>query len=117
MRAEPTVFAAIADPTRRGILERLRGRELAAGEVGRAFPSVSQPGMSRHLRVLRESGLVNARRDEQRWIYSLRPKGFSELDSWVSHYRAFWSEQLDALAEHLEKPATLRTKSSKKTSS
>jgi DNA-binding transcriptional ArsR family regulator len=112
MTEAPTVFAAIADPTRRGILERLRGRELAAGEVGRAFPAISQPGMSRHLRVLRESGLVDARRDEQRWVYSLRPKGFSELDAWISHYRAFWPEQLDALARHLDGGQPARKKSS-----
>jgi DNA-binding transcriptional ArsR family regulator len=101
MKSGHDVFAAVADPTRRGILEQLRRCEVPAGELGRAFPRMSQPGISRHLRVLRETGLVGVRRDEQRWVYSLRPKGFSELDAWISHYRAFWPERLDALTRNL----------------
>ena len=92
----------MADPTRRGMLDLLRGSELAAGDLVRAFPEASQPGISRHLRVLRESGLVDVRRDRQRWIYSLRAQGFAELNDWVSRYRDFWPVQLDALSRHLD---------------
>jgi DNA-binding transcriptional ArsR family regulator len=101
MKAD-AVFTAVADPTRRGILELLRGSELPAGNLVSAFPESSQPGISRHLKVLRESGLVDVRRDRQRWMYSLRPKGFSELDAWIARYRHFWPVQLDALSRHLD---------------
>ncbi len=95
-------FFAVSDPTRRQMLEMLRGPELPAGELGRAFPQISQPGISRHLRVLRESGLVDVRREERKWIYSLRPEGFAELEGWIARYQAFWPIQLDALARHLD---------------
>lgn len=98
-------FAAVADPTRRGMLELLRRREHAAGEVVAAFPSVSQPAVSKHLRVLREAGLVNVRREEQRRLYSIRPEGFSELDAWIARYRPFWTDKLDALERHLDAAA------------
>lgn len=95
-------FTAISDPTRRRMLDLLRAGELPAGEMGRSFPETSQPGISRHLRVLRESGLVSVRREEQRWMYSLRPDGFAQLDAWIAHYRHFWPAQLDALSRHLD---------------
>jgi DNA-binding transcriptional ArsR family regulator len=115
MHEPSALFAAVADPTRRGILELLRIREHTAGELVEAFPEASQPGISRHLRVLRESGLVEARREEQRRIYSLRREGFAEFDAWISRYRAFWPTQLDALARHLDsKAAPTHTPSSLK---
>ncbi|HEY3757648.1 MAG TPA: metalloregulator ArsR/SmtB family transcription factor [Opitutaceae bacterium] len=96
------IFLAVADPTRREILNRLREGELPAGDLVKAFPEASQPGISRHLRVLRESGLVDVRRDEQRRLYSLRAQGFAELDTWIARYRAFWPKQLDDLTRHLD---------------
>jgi len=98
-------FSAVADPTRRTMLDLLIGRELPAGDLVRAFPGASQPGISRHLRVLRDSGLVEVRRDKQRRMYSLRAKGFAELDAWVARYRDFWPAQLDALSRHLDSQA------------
>jgi DNA-binding transcriptional ArsR family regulator len=95
-------FLAVADPTRRAILNLLREGERPAGDLVRAFPDASQPGISRHLRVLRESGLVDVKRDQQRRIYSLQPNGFAELDQWIARYRTFWPEQLDALNRHLD---------------
>jgi DNA-binding transcriptional ArsR family regulator len=100
------IFTAVSDPTRRQMLDLLRSGELPAGDMVRAFPQASQPGVSRHLRVLREAGLVDVRRDEQRRLYSLRAQGFAELDAWISRYRNFWPAQLDALARHLDGPAT-----------
>ena len=95
-------FTAVSDSTRRGMLELLRGGERTAGDLVRSFPRASQPGISRHLRVLRDCGLVDVRQDEQRRIYSLRAQGFAELDAWISRYRAFWPSQLDALSRHLD---------------
>ncbi|MFP2932732.1 ArsR/SmtB family transcription factor [Pyxidicoccus sp. 3LG] len=99
------VFVAIADPTRRQLLDLLRGSERPAGELAEAFPRLTQPGISRHLRVLREAGLVSVRRDEQRRMYSLRPEGLVELDAWISTYRPFWEAQLDSLERHLDRRA------------
>lgn len=112
------VFTAVADPTRRQMLDLLRGQERPAGELVRSFPSISQPGISRHLRVLRESGLVEVRREDRRWIYTLRAQGFAELDAWIARYRDFWPAQLDALARHLDaQPPSPRKVSSRKKSS
>jgi DNA-binding transcriptional ArsR family regulator len=108
------LFAALADPTRRQVLELLRRKERAAGEVVEAFPGLSQPAVSRHLRVLREAGLVRVRSDEQRRIYALEPSGFAELDRWLSHYRHFWNDQLDALENHLDARARERGHGRKK---
>lgn len=99
------VFGALADPTRRQVLDLLSRRERPAGELGRAFPHISQPGMSRHLRVLREAGLVRVRRDHRRRIYSLRSERLAEVDAWISKYRGLWPAELDALEAHLEAQA------------
>lgn len=96
------VFAALSDPTRRRVLDLLHSRERTAGELVAAFPRVSQPAISRHLRVLREAGLVNVQPDEQRRVYSLRSEGLKELDTWLSRYRQFWTDRLDALEKHLD---------------
>jgi DNA-binding transcriptional ArsR family regulator len=84
------------------MLEMLRAGELPAGDLGRAFPAISQPGISRHLRVLRETGLVTVRKEERQRLYSLRSQGFAELDAWIARYRQFWPAQLDALERHLD---------------
>ena len=95
-----SAFAAISEPARRQILELLRERERPVGElVGHL--RLSQPGVSKHLRVLREAGLVRVRRDgKQRW-YGLRAEPLAELDAWLAPYRELWSGRLDALEQHL----------------
>jgi DNA-binding transcriptional ArsR family regulator len=95
------VFTVLADPTRRQIIELLAEREHSAGELVAVFP-VSQPAISRHLRVLRESGFVRVRGDGQRRIYTLEARRLSELDDWLAHYRRFWSARLDDLDAQLE---------------
>jgi len=95
-------FGALADPVRREVLDLLIRRERSAGQLGRAFPTVSQPGMSRHLRVLREAGLVRVRRESRQRIYSLRSEGLATVDGWISKYRGFWEHELDALESYLE---------------
>lgn len=93
---------SLADPTRRRIVELLAERERDVGELAREFP-VSQPAVSRHLRVLRERGLVRARPDGQRRIYALEPEPLAELDEWLARYRSFWSNRLDALDTQLKR--------------
>jgi DNA-binding transcriptional ArsR family regulator len=96
-----TVYEALADPTRRRVIELLAERERSAGELARAF-TVSRPAVSRHLRVLREAGLVAWRGDAQRRIYSLETQPFDDLDRWIESLRRFWLERLDQLEEHLD---------------
>lgn len=95
------VFEAVAEPNRRAMLDLLVDGERSAGELVASFPSLTQPAVSRHLRVLREAGLVEVRADAQRRIYALRPAGLAELDAWLSRYRRYWSDHLDALERHL----------------
>jgi len=87
---------ALADPTRRRIVELLAERDRSAGELAAQF-STSRPAVSRHLRVLREHGLVRARSEAQRRVYSLDPAPLAELDAWLARYRSFWAQRLDAL--------------------
>lgn len=94
-------YAALAEPHRRLILDLLRHGEQPAGELMKHL-ELSQPGVSKHLKVLREAGLVLARRDGKRRLYSLRPYPLAEVDLWLEPYRAFWSERFDALERHLE---------------
>ena len=96
------LFDMLADPGRRQILELLRDRDRAAGEIVEAM-RISQPGVSKHLKLLRDAGLVDVRGDGQRRIYSLKPEPLVELDRWLAPYRAFWSGKLDALGAHLER--------------
>jgi DNA-binding transcriptional ArsR family regulator len=95
-------FGALADPTRREVLDLLSRRERTAGELGLAFPRVSQPGMSRHLRVLREVGLVRVRHESRHRVYSLRSEGLAPVDAWITKYRGFWESELDSLESYLE---------------
>jgi DNA-binding transcriptional ArsR family regulator len=95
-------FGAVSDATRRQVLDLLSRHERTAGELGSAFPSVSQPGMSRHLRVLREAGLVRVRHEAQHRVYSLRSEGLAPVDAWISKYRGFWETELDSLENFLE---------------
>jgi DNA-binding transcriptional ArsR family regulator len=89
-------LAAIADPTRRELLGLLAGGELAAGDLADRFP-VSRPAISRHLRVLREAGLVRSRTEGRRRLYALDPTPLRELDAWLEPYRDLWAQRLDAL--------------------
>jgi DNA-binding transcriptional ArsR family regulator len=89
-------IAALVDPTRRRILELLAEGERTAGEIAAEF-QISRPGVSKHLRVLREHRLVRARPAAQQRIYSLDAAPLAELDAWLSRYRGFWTNRLDAL--------------------
>ena len=98
------LMAVLAEPTRRRMLDVLRDRERSAGELERLL-ALGQPMTSKHLRVLREAGLVRVRRDAQRRIYALDPRPLAELDLWLAGYRHFWAEALDTLGRHLEQEA------------
>ncbi len=95
-------LAALADPTRQRIVELLADGEHSAGEIAGEFRT-SRPGVSRHLRVLREQGLVQARSDGRRRLYSLEPAPFAELDEWLARYRGFWTNRLAALETEIER--------------
>jgi DNA-binding transcriptional ArsR family regulator len=97
-----STFELVAEPTRRDILDLLRERERSVGELVKQI-GLSQPGVSKHLRFLREAGLVKVRRDGQRRWYRLQPQPLAEIDSWLRPYREFWATRLDALEEHLDK--------------
>ena len=96
------VFAILADPVRRRLLDNLRGGEKAAGDLERAV-GITQPAASRHLRLLREAGLVSVRKDAQRRLYRLNAAPLAALDDWLAHFRQFWPAALDALARHLDR--------------
>lgn len=96
-----TAFAVLADPQRRRILDLLRTHEYVVGDLVDRL-GLSQPGVSKHLRILREAGLVTVRHEAQRRWYGLRPEPLAEIDAWLAPYRAFWSDRLDALERHLE---------------
>jgi DNA-binding transcriptional ArsR family regulator len=87
---------ALADPSRRLMVERLARGPVTVGELD-AMLAIARPGVSRHLRVLREAGLVDVRQDAQRRIYSLQPQPLAEIDEWLLPYRALWEQRLDAL--------------------
>jgi DNA-binding transcriptional ArsR family regulator len=93
---------ALSDPTRRRIVELLADGERTAGDIAAQFP-VTRPAVSRHLRVLRETGLVRARGEAQRRLYSLDPAPLAELDEWLGRYRGFWAQRLDALETQLRR--------------
>jgi len=103
-----SVLEAIAEPTRRRILDAVRVRERSVGDLVE-HTGMHQPGVSRHLRILREAGLVTVRRDAQRRLYRLAPGPLKELAAWLEPYRAEWEGRIDALERHLERTATERT--------
>ena len=98
-------WSALADPHRRAALALLLERPRPVGELAERL-GLSQPGTSKHLRVLREAGLVQVRREAQRRVYALDPGPLSELDVWLAPYRRLWNERLDALGEHLDRTCT-----------
>jgi DNA-binding transcriptional ArsR family regulator len=95
------VFDVLAEPNRRQILDLVRDGERPVGELV-AQLGVSQPAVSKHLRILREAGLVEVRGDAQRRLYRVRPEPLQAIDEWLAPYRRLWSERLDALERHLE---------------
>lgn len=99
-----TAFEVLAEPNRRRILELLRDGERPVGALVGAL-AVSQPAVSKHLRVLREAGVVEARVEGQRRLYRVTPGPLREIDAWLEPYRALWNESLDALERRLEEMA------------
>ena len=94
-------FEVLAEPTRRQILDLIRDDERSVGELVESL-SMSQPSISKHLRVLRSSGFVESRIDGQRRMYHLRPEPLGEVEAWLEPYRRLWQDRLDRLARHLE---------------
>lgn len=104
MPSELAVLEVIAEPTRRRILDVVRGGECSVSELVDAV-GMHQPGVSRHLKVLRDAGLVEVRRDAQRRLYRLRVEPLRELDEWLEPYRVELARRLDSLERHLERTA------------
>jgi len=102
-----SAFEIIAEPNRRAILSLLLSSEQSVGEIERQL-AMSQPMVSKHLRVLREAGFVESTVDAQRRLYRLKPERFEELDAWLAQFRRFWSAHVDALERYLNRihPAT-----------
>lgn len=100
----PSAFDALSEPSRRAILTLLAEGERSVGELEAAL-GLSQPSVSKHLRVLREAGLVEATVDAQRRVYRLQPGPLQEVDAWMLPFRRHWSAHLDALERHLDRNA------------
>jgi DNA-binding transcriptional ArsR family regulator len=95
------MFDVLAEPTRRRILDELLDRPRTVGELVTAL-AISQPSVSKHLRVLRDAGVVQAHKDAQRRVYELRPEALADVLAWVEPYRRLWAVRLDALERHLD---------------
>lgn len=108
-----TVFDVLAEPNRRAILRLLLRRERTVGELERELER-PQPSISKHLRVLRESGLVESRVDAQKRVYRLRPEPLAELDQWLQPFRRLWTKHLDALERQLDRMPHAPKKGSKR---
>jgi DNA-binding transcriptional ArsR family regulator len=112
----PSVFDIIAEPNRRAILGLLVASQRSVGEIERQL-HMPQPAVSKHLRVLREAGFVEATVDAQRRLYRLKPEPLQEFDAWLAPFRQFWSAHVDALERHLDRmdstPAKRKTRGSK----
>ena len=104
------VFHAIAEPTRRRLLDELSRGRRTAGELARRFPA-SRPAIAKHLRVLREARLVRARREGRNRVYELTPAPLESAARWIDRYEVFWTEKLDAFAAYLEKEADRKERS------
>jgi len=97
-----TTFQVLGEPSRQAILDLLRDGERPVGELVEHL-QLSQPAVSKHLRVLKEAGMVEARADAQRRLYSIRPEPLAELDDWLATYRRLWTTRLDRLEDHLDR--------------
>ena len=105
-----SAFTVLAEPSRRAILTLLASGELSVGDLESAL-NLSQPSVSKHLRVLRDAGFVEATIDAQRRVYRIRPEPLQEVDAWMAPFRRYWSARVDALERHLDRMATpTRTK-------
>jgi DNA-binding transcriptional ArsR family regulator len=102
IRNVESVFEVVAEPNRRAILSLLSSSEQSVGDIERQL-RMSQPTVSKHLRVLREAGFVESTVDAQRRLYRLKPEPLQELDSWLAQFRRFWSAHVDALERHLDR--------------
>ena len=112
MEAMDSAFEIIAEPNRRAILSLLVSSEQSVGEIERQL-RMSQPAVSKHLRVLREAGFVDSTVDAQRRLYRLKPDRLREVDAWLAQFRRFWSAHVDALERHLDRmdnPSPARSK-------
>lgn len=113
-----SAFEIVAEPNRRAILSLLLSDQQSVGEIERRL-RMSQPTVSKHLRVLREAGFVEASVDAQRRLYRLKPEPFQQLDAWLEQFRRFWERHVDALERHLDRihpppPKSLQTPKRKK---
>jgi DNA-binding transcriptional ArsR family regulator len=106
-------FAIIAEPNRRAILSMLASSERSVGEIEHQL-GMSQPSVSKHLRVLREAGFVESRVDAQRRLYRIRPEPLMEVDAWLGPFRRFWSAHIDALERHLDRMSQTSKRKGKK---
>ena len=102
MKTAGAVFEAIADPTRRALLDLLARNELSVNDMVEKY-NVTQPAVSHHLRILRDAGLVKNRRAGRQRLYRMHGRPLREVYDWVAHYERFWTEKLDALGEHLRR--------------
>jgi len=108
-----STFAIIAEPSRRAILSLLATSERSVGDIEENL-SLSQPSVSKHLRVLREAGFVESRVDAQRRLYRIKPEPLMEIDAWLTPFRQFWSVHVDALERHLDQMDPAPRKKGKK---
>jgi DNA-binding transcriptional ArsR family regulator len=99
--SQEAAFGALADPTRRAVLDLLRSGTRPAGEIARAFP-VSRPAISKHLRILRRAHLVQEHREGRLRLYRLNPEPLKAVDSWLEHFRSFWTASLENLKAFVE---------------
>jgi DNA-binding transcriptional ArsR family regulator len=99
--ASTDIFQAIADPTRRALLDRLRDGEQPVKQLAEPF-NMSLPAISQHLQILCEAGLVQVRKAGRQRLYRLNPEPLKEVSDWITHYEQFWQEKLDALGKYLE---------------
>ena len=102
MKSMESVFEIIAEPNRRAILSLLASSQPSVGEIERRL-RMTQPAVSKHLRVLRDAGFVESTVDAQRRLYRLKPEPFQEVESWLAQFRRFWSAHVDALERHLDR--------------
>jgi len=111
IRRVESAFEIIAEPNRRAILTLLASSQQSVGEIERQL-RMSQPAVSKHLRVLRDAGFVESTVDAQRRLYRLKPEPLREMDAWLAQFRRFWSAHVDALERHLDRvdPATAKKK-------
>src|SRR5207237_5851861 len=113
IRVVESSFAIIAEPNRRAILSLLASSERSVGEIERHL-RMPQTSVSKHLRVLRETGFVESRVDAQRRVYRIRPEPLMEVDAWLAPFRRFWSAHVDALERHLDRMGQVPSRRGKK---